>query len=96
MQTGELGCCWEARSYVQPREVNPSGHYSTHDRASPERGFEPVFRPSCVHGLSLASTPRVFAYFLAQSCCVEYMNLLEVRQDMGLKPGSDTYKLNNQ
>lgn len=87
---------------MQPREVNPSGHYSTHDRASPERGFEPVFRPACVHtfdlahGLSLAGTPMVFAYFLAQSCCVEYMNLLEVRQDMGLKPGSDTCKLNKQ
>lgn len=102
MQTGKLECCREARSYVQAKEVNPSGHYSTHDRASPKKGSEPVFRPSCAHtfdlahGLSLAWTPMVFAYFLAQSCCVEYMNLLEVRQGRGLKPSSDTYKLNNQ
>lgn len=36
-----------------------------------------------------------FAFFLAKSSCLEYMNLLKVRQDMGLKPGSATYKLNN-
>lgn len=36
-----------------------------------------------------------FAFFLVQSYYFEYIDKLEVTQDMGLKLGSSTYKFNN-
>ena len=61
---------------------------------SPQREFEPVFSLFLIpplhvpafhlaHDLSSSWNASVFAFCLAQSCCLEHMNLLQVRQDMG-------------
>lgn len=96
----------EARGYVKPGEVIPNGRYSTCAPGFSRRGVRacvppvPHPYPTCAC-LSLGSESfcnrecHGVASRLAQPCRLEYVNLLEVRQDMDLKPGSATYKLNN-